>query len=257
MCDQAQKGSLIPMRAIKVQNRILYSCLTAVSILTGATVSPVGLPHAFAQASAGAGTAGATQAVNRPVRDKWALIVGISDYQNKDIPRLKYASKDARDFRDYLVNEANFAPDHVRLLLNEQATQRRVLSELGTKFLARVAKPDDMVVLFFSSHGSPAQADIRGQNFIVASDTDPEDLYTTGIEMDKVVDSIKSRILSDRVLLVLDACHSGAVRTNSKGLYYKGNFDAEQLAQGTGQLVICSSEPNQQSWESKRYENGI
>jgi tetratricopeptide (TPR) repeat protein len=194
---------------------------------------------------------------NRPVRDKWALIVGVSQFQNSSIPKLKYAAKDARDFRDFLIREGNFASDHVRILLDEKATQRRVLSELGNKYLARVAKPDDLVVLFFSTHGSPAQADVRGKNFVVAYDSDPEDLYTTGIEMDKILESIQSRVLSERVLLVLDACHSGAVSPNAKGLARTANFDADALAQGSGQMVICSSLPDQQSWESKRYDNGI
>ncbi len=198
-----------------------------------------------------------TGPANRPVRDKWALIVGIGTFQNRDIPKLRFAAKDAMDFRDFLINEANFAPDHVRILTDEKATQRRVLSELGNKYLARVAKPDDLVVLFFSSHGSPSQADVRGKNFVVAYDSDPEDLFTTGIEMDKILESIQSRVLSERVLLILDACHSGAVSENSKGLGRPGNFDAELLAQGSGQAVICSSEPTQQSWESKRYKNGI
>lgn len=137
-----------------------------------------------------------------PIRDKWALVVGVGKFQDSKIPELKYASKDARDFRDFLVKEANFAPDHVRLLLDEQATQRRVLSELGNKFLARVAKPDDLVVIYCSSHGSPAQADIRGDSFVVAHDSDPDDLFTTGIEMDKILESIDARVLSQRVLLL-------------------------------------------------------
>lgn len=192
-----------------------------------------------------------------PIRDKWALVVGVGKFQDSRIPQLKYASKDARDFRDFLVKEANFAPDHVRLLVDEQATQRRVLSELGNKFLARVAKPDDLVVIYCSSHGSPAQADIRGDNFVVAHDSDPEDLFTTGIEMDKILESIDSRVLSQRVLLVMDACHSGVVTKGAKGLMRSGNFDAQELAQGSGQLVITSSAPDQISWESKRYQNGI
>lgn len=211
----------------------------------------------FALYTPGSAIAENSTATNRPVRDKWALIVGIGKFQSPSIPKLNYAAKDARDFREFLIKEANFAPDHVRILVDEAATQRRVLSELGNKFLARVAKPDDVVVLFFSSHGSPAQADLRGKNFVVAYDSDPEDLFTTGIEMDKILESIQSRVLSERVLLVLDACHSGAVVANAKGLARPANFDAEALAQGSGQMVICSSAPDQQSWESKRYANGI
>jgi tetratricopeptide (TPR) repeat protein len=195
--------------------------------------------------------------INRPIRDKWALIIGISSFANQQIPSLKYASKDARDLYSYLVHEANFAPDHVRLILDEKATERRIMSELGSKFLARLAKPDDLIFLFFSTHGSPSQMDVRGKNYIVAYDSDPDDLFATGIEMQKILEAIQSRVLSDRVLLVLDACHSGGVNPNAKGMMRVGNFDAVELAEGSGQMVICSSKPDQQSWESKRYQNGV
>lgn len=195
--------------------------------------------------------------LNKPVRDKWALVVGIGDFVNKKIPHLKYATKDARDFYDYLIKEGHFAPDHVRILLNEKATQRRIMSELGSKFLARLAKPDDLIVLFFSTHGSPSQMDLRGKNYIVAYDSEPEDLFATGIEMQKVLESIQGRVLSDRVLLVLDACHSGSANPDAKGMMRVGNFDAQALAEGSGQMVICSSQPDEQSWESKRYDNGV
>ncbi|MBX3073117.1 caspase family protein [Candidatus Obscuribacterales bacterium] len=199
----------------------------------------------------------AEKSANRPIRDKWALVIGITDFQDPDIPDLQYSAKDATDFYNYLVKEANFQPDHVRLLLNEQATQRRVLSELGSKFLARVVKPDDLVVLYFSTHGSPSQLDPRGKNYLVASDSDSADLFATGIEMQKLLDSIQGRVLTDRVLLVMDACHSGFAAPDSKGMSRLGNFKAEDLAQGSGQLVICSSMPEERAWESTRYQNGV
>ncbi|MBX9692471.1 MAG: caspase family protein, partial [Cyanobacteria bacterium] len=212
------------------------------------------------QTTGSSSTAQATEAakdINRPFRDKWALVIGIGEFANDSVPKLKYATKDARDFYNYLIKEANFAPDHVRMLLNEQATERRILSELGNKFLARLVKPDDLIVLFFSTHGSPSQLDIRGKNFIVAYDTDPQDLYASGIEMQQIMDAVGDRVLTDRVLLVLDACHSGSVSPNAKGMHRTGNFDAESISQGSGQMVICSSSTEQQSWESKRYENGV
>lgn len=197
--------------------------------------------------------------VNRPIRDKWAMVVGITDFDDPDIPDLQFSAKDATDFYNYLVKEANFQPDHVRLILNEQATQRRVLSELGSKFLARVVKPDDLVVLFFSTHGSPSQLDPRGKNYLVACDSDSDDLFATGIEMQKLLDSIQGRVLTDRVLLVMDACHSGfaAPDSGSKGIARLGNFKADELAQGSGQVVICSSMPEERAWESTRYSNGV
>ncbi|MBC8000320.1 MAG: tetratricopeptide repeat protein, partial [Leptolyngbya sp.] len=66
---------------------------------------------------------------DRPVKDKWALIVGISKFKNNTL-NLKYPSKDAKDFYDYLVADGKFQKDHVKLLLDEQATRGNILSEL-------------------------------------------------------------------------------------------------------------------------------
>lgn len=218
-----------------------------------------------ASASTNPGSTGGTEAqqalqppdARRPIRDKWALVVGISNFENPKIPTLKYSTKDARDFYNYLTKDANFHPSHVRMLLDEKATRRRIISELGNKFLARLARPGDLIVLFFSTHGSPSQMDLRGKSYLVTYDADPEDLDATGIGMQEVNEKIHSRVLSDRVVLVLDACHSGSSDPNAKGMHRVGNLSAQEVAEGSGQLVICSSRPDEQSWESKRYENGV
>jgi uncharacterized caspase-like protein len=58
-------------------------------------------------------------------------------------------------------------------------------------------------------------------------------------------------------MLIIDACHSGAANPAKGIVRTPGNVDSDALLQGTGQLVICSSEPQQVSWESKRYPNGV
>lgn len=193
---------------------------------------------------------------DRPVLDKWALVVGISQFQDSSM-NLQYPAKDATDFYNYLINEAHFAKDHVRLLLNEKATRENVLSQVGDRWLPRVVAPDDLVVIYISSHGSPSSMDVVGANYIVAHNTDREQLYATGIPMNEFAQMIQQRVHTDRVVLILDACHSGAAKTAAKGLIRQHNFNADQIPIGTGQLVICSSAPEQVSWESKRYANGV
>lgn len=198
----------------------------------------------------------ALDVTNRPVRDKWALIVGISNFQDNKL-NLKYPAKDAKDFNDYLLKEGNFAPDHVKLLVNEQATRANILSELGDKWLPRVANPDDLVVIYISSHGSASDMDIGGVNYLLAYDSQVDSLYASGLPMQDLTRIIKGRVHSDRVVLVLDACHSGAADPGAKGLFRQGNVDISEVAQGTGQLVISSSQPSQVSWESKHYQNSV
>jgi Caspase domain len=218
------------------------------------------LPSAATTAGSDSSSAStSTDAFNKmtPIEDKWAFVVGVSKFQLPSI-NLNYPAKDAKDLADYLVKEANFAPDHVKLLVNEQATKERVMAELGDKWLPRLAHPNDLVMIFLSTHGSPSQADIEGLNYLVMYNTDPGSLYATGLPLEDLASAVKHRVHSNRIVLIIDACHSGAANpAPTKGLIRRGNFDSNFLAQGTGQLIICSSEPNQVSWESRRYQNGV
>lgn len=191
-----------------------------------------------------------------PISDKWAVVVGISEFAKPSL-NLKYAAKDASDFKNFLVSKCHFAPDHIRLITNQNATKNKIMDVLGDSWLPRVTLPADLVVIYISSHGSPSSLDVAGVNYIVAHDTDPEKLFTTGIPIQHLAETIRERVHSKRVLIVLDACHSGAASGESKGLQRTANVDASAFAQGTGHAVICSSSRSESSWESKNQPNGV
>lgn len=193
---------------------------------------------------------------NRPVKDKWALVVGISKFQRPEY-NLKYAAKDATDFYNYLINEGNFKKDHVLLLLNEQATRVNIMNAFGDQFLPAVSEDGDLVVIFVSTHGTPAAKDKGGRNYIVAHDTVIDQLYSTGVDMDELSNRIKEGVKTNRALIVMDTCFSGAGIPGAKALNAYDNFDASKVAQGCGRLVITSSSPNERSWESQVSQNGI
>jgi uncharacterized caspase-like protein len=91
----------------------------------------------------------------------------------------------------------------------------------------------------------------------VMHNTDPDSLYATGLPLQELASAIRQRVHAERVVLIVDACHSGAANP-AKGISRTaGNVDSDTLVQGTGQLVICSSEPQQVSWESVRYPNSV
>ncbi len=190
------------------------------------------------------------------IRDKWALIVGISNFKNPSY-NLKFAAKDAIDFRNFLVNEANFAPDHVKLLIDQQATEKAIKSAFGDKFLPRVSMPGDLVVIFVSTHGTPSSTDQAGEYYLMAWDSDIDDLYATGVNMKDLADRIKRAVKTDRALIVMDTCYSGGATGGGKGLARVANVDAAQLAIGKGHRVISSSGNNERSYESSRYPNGV
>ncbi len=131
--------------------------LLAILLMSSSTMSA-----AFCETLSAPSAPSAAVDAKRPIRDKWALVVGISKFETDKIPTLKYSTKDARDFYNYLVKEANFQPSHVRMLLDEKTTRRRIISELGNRFLARLAQPGDLIVLFlFHSRKSLADGFAR------------------------------------------------------------------------------------------------
>jgi tetratricopeptide (TPR) repeat protein len=192
---------------------------------------------------AAAATQGAVP-TNSAIGDKWALVIGIGKFQDRNVAALPVSTKDAKDFYRFLVSTGGFQPDHVRLLLDNTAKERRIKSEFN-KFLAHVTRPEDLVVIYITTHGSPSSSDVRGDNYIICNDTSCDDLFATSLEMQTLMRMIKDRITSRRIVLVLDCCFSGNTTTGTRAI------------KGTGQMVICSSSPNQVSFESSRYKNGV
>lgn len=243
-----QRLSMQLMFGMNIGVRLKYAIKLSGAIAGGASAATA--------ASTPTSSASVVASPSVPIEDKWALVVGVSDFAAPGVS-LKYSAKDATDFSQFLTREANFAPDHVKLLVNKDATKERVLAEIGDKWLPRMAHPNDLVVIFISTHGSPSQMDQEGLNYLVMYNTDPESLYATGLQLQELATAIHQRVHSDRVVLIIDACHSGSANPAKGIARTAGNVNTEMLVQGTGQMVICSSEPQQVSWESKRYENSV
>jgi len=200
------------------------------------------------------------------VRRKWALIIGISQFADSKIPQLNYPAKDAKDFAALLDDPqvGRFNPENVHVLLNADATTKEI--KAGLNWLARSAQPDDLVVVFIASHGSPREMDTRNVNYIVTNDTEigsQDQLFATALAMVEVTGVIRSRIQARRTLVLLDTCHSGAAAggrglrlTADIGESSVGSETLDVIRQGFGRAIITSSQAGQQSYESDDIKNG-
>ena len=205
-----------------------------------------------------------------PMRDKWALVIGIGKFQDKTIAPLNFTTKDARDFAALLQNKAygRFRSDHVHLLLDEQASTKNIKAELN--WIARNAGRDDLALIYLTSHGSPREADVGvGElNYVITHDTetDGEDsLYSTALPMIDLVNAVKTRIKARRAVVLLDTCHSGGAMTGEKGIKVAPTVAPatspspqilENLSQGAGRVIIASSQVKESSFESPKLKNG-
>lgn len=232
--------------AIKLKKRALSITHRLISGLSGgSSISEIKVPKPDGTAP----TPG-------PIKDKWALVIGISNYKDPTL-NLKYAAKDATDFRNFLVKDANFQPNHVKLLTDANATRDNIVAHLGEKWLRRVANQDDLVVIYISSHGTQAKKEVGGANFIVPHDANLTNIVFNGIPMQWFTAGLKDLVHSDRICLLLDVCHSGSIEPGAKALTRTTGIDAAELSPGSGQVILVSSKSDQISWESKKYPNSV
>jgi hypothetical protein len=201
-------------------------------------------------------------------REQWAVIIGAGQYQSAAIPSLRYTVSDAEAVYRTLTGPGGFARDHVVLLTDNaerKPTLRNIRWALGT-FLARSARRDDTVVIFFAGHGAP-EADLRGAErdglakYLIPVDADPDDLYSTALPMDEIK-TIFERIESERVVAFLDACYSGAAggRTFASLKTRATNVDdlfLDRLTSSRGRAIITASRPAELSIELPELGHGI
>ena len=206
--------------------------------------------------------AAASEPLPSSVRRKFALLVGISEFEDKSI-NLKFAAKDAENLRDVLVDPSygNFQPSDIYLLTNQEATRANILKALNQ--IALKAQENDLVLLFFSSHGSPRRGGqgLQGIGYIVAHDTKKEEIYLNSIEFEDLSKKV-SLIAARRKVTLLDTCYSGqAPGTGTKALLLEGGGIAAKTANlflsGEGSYVITSSQENEISYESESRQNGF
>jgi uncharacterized caspase-like protein len=202
------------------------------------------------------------------VAERWAVVIGIGRYEHAGIPGLDYAVADAEAVYRALVGPAGFARERVLLITDtgaQRPTLRNLKAALGT-FLARSARKDDTVLIYFAGHGA-SEPDPRGAErdglakYLVPVDADPDDLFATALPMDDLA-GIFARIEAERVVAFLDTCYSGAAggRTFATKRTRAGQPDEaflERVTRARGRAIITASRPAEVSLELPELGHGL
>lgn len=190
-----------------------------------------------------------------------ALAIGISQYAGK-AKLVSIVAKDAADLAALLTDAGvcGYPTDQVELLRDHAATKRGILSGLAT--LAARAAPGSTVLVYFSGHGGRVMTKDGLQSFLIPIDFDPSDIPGTCISNAELTAALNV-IKADRVVLFMDACHSGAAadpkdiealisgKLGFDDHYYAG------LSSGIGRVVMASSRPGEMSWVDARMPNSV
>ena len=171
--------------------------------------------------------------------------VGVSDYASPDLQSLKYAAKDAQQFADIVKHSTGDLYREVKplVIVNKSATKQNVEQSLAQ--LARDARPDDVVMLFFSGHGVREGED----TYFMTTDGIAADPAPTGVDFGYIKKRLNAMVQKGcKVVLFMDACHSGAMQTKS------GIRDLSMTL--PGMIGFYSSTRLEESAESDKLGNG-
>jgi uncharacterized caspase-like protein len=138
-----------------------------------------------------------------------ALVVGIDRFEDPGWRNLRFAAKDAVDLGGVLADPRRGG---YQVLLHTEPAQstRAALLQAVESLRAVNTSPDDVVLLYFSTHGTLAR-DATGvmRRYLVAADTRVADVRSGGISLDALQQALE-QLPSRRKVLVLAMCHSGA-----------------------------------------------
>ena len=139
--------------------------------------------------------------------DLYLLAIGINAYADPSL-RLRLAVNDATELSQTFEKHGRgtvFRRVTVKLLTDSQANRQGVLEGLRWLSELRLSR-HDVVAVFFAGHGDK---DSQGQFYLLPQDAQPQRLETTAIPGSLLNETLIG--LESRVLLMLDACHSGRI----------------------------------------------
>ena len=148
----------------------------------------------------------------KPNPDAVAVVIGIRNYQHKDIPPVDYATRDAHFVREYLkrtfgYDENNILPGDPNELITAGTFKTLIKQQLPS--YCKDEKSD--VFIYYSGHGAPNVVD--KETFLVPYDCDPNFINRDNAYQLKDFYNDLSTIKCRSMTVVLDTCFSGKLAT--------------------------------------------
>lgn len=171
--------------------------------------------------------------------------VGVSRYRDRSLD-LRYAHQDALALAADLGRQRGiYSGAEITALTDEKATAPGVRAALD-RLVERTSKADT-VVLFLSGHGWRAE---DGTFYFATHEVDRKAIPATALPWNDVVERlVRLSETSRRVIVLLDACHSGSAATNEE-------LVKSLLRANAGVLVLASSKGSEVSLESEALQHG-
>jgi WD40 repeat protein len=186
------------------------------------------------------------------------LTIGISVYNEERAKslRLQFAERDATELALTLTNTQGSLYTEVwpQALVDAKASKDSINRALMTMRSLMTKGRGDLAVVHFSGHG----AQVDDKLYLLPYDVDARDpggIQSTGFSVDDLRGHLLHLAALGRVLVLLDACHSGAITMDGSAL----SMNATELYLGLAAanvMVLTSSAGNELSQERPEWQHG-
>lgn len=186
----------------------------------------------------------------------YAVVVGIDNYLNPNVPKLRYAVSDANIFAQALKQTLK-VPDAQLFLLTtdspDDASHPRAVNIANRlAWLNSHVKREDTIIFYFAGHGITMDK----QPYLLTEESDNSNTLTLGVSSlpGAALMDYLSKVKAANVWLVLDACRNSSSRdTNSLGDVSFTRTDVGQDRSAT----MFSCKIGERSWESEEFQHGF
>jgi len=186
--------------------------------------------------------------------DKWAVVVGVSQYLHMPITSLKYPASDARLVAGTLADDCGYSAERILLISDDQTEEHLRPSAANLrKHIAdwlKQADEGDTVVTFYSGLGFVTE---NGHGILAPSDCDKGRLAETGFPVDDLREML-DRCKATQKLLIMDCAHGQSKEDNqSVGASSAELGLALQNADGLITLGSCAKNESSKEWDAKQH----
>lgn len=151
---------------------------------------------------------------------KWALLIGVDDYIDTQLGKLEYCGADVRALEKVLVEQANFPPDQVITLHDQQQARGkqplRLSIERNLRALVAQPKRGDIVLIAFSGHGIEHRDGDTKVGYLCPADADLDDPKRTMLAVEEVYGMLEKDCRASQKIVLIDACRN-APKKQRKG----------------------------------------
>ena len=197
------------------------------------------------------------QAVDPTRGTRWALLVGVDNYDSEALEPLSYCRADVLALRDALVQQAKFPADHVLVLHDKQEKRvdqplRNSIRRTLAAFLAQ-ARPEDLVLVSFSGHGMQ----VGSTSYLCPADADPDQPESTMLPVPWLYEQLQNDCKAAQKLVLVDACRNNPRGGRSAQSAMAKDFSQQLRQVPEGLLVLSSCKAAQASWEDDTVRHGV